>query len=152
MMTRLPSVNALFRFAAVAAALVLTAQVQAASLTVPDAMTIESINGEAVNLEKAIGLAQGPQLVELNYQDFFQVNADDTGPWVRSEALYFTLDVEQHQGYQIQLPSIDTEDDAREFLENPQITLMVNGKVQDNFMLLTQSQLLTQLLINPKSQ
>jgi uncharacterized protein YccT (UPF0319 family) len=152
MMTRLPSVNTLCRLAAFTAALALTAQVQAASLTVPDAMTIESINGEAVNLENAIGLPLGPQLVELNYQGFFQVNADDTGPWVRSETLYLTLDVEQHQRYQIQLPAIDTEDDAHEFLENPQITLRVNGKVQDNLMLLTQSQLLTQLLINPKSQ
>jgi uncharacterized protein YccT (UPF0319 family) len=123
------------------------ASAHASSLTVPDSMIIETINGNGVSFGSTIGLGHGQQLVEINYRDLFQDNADDSGHWVRSESLYLTLKVAQNQRYELATPVIYSAEDARDFLDNPQVTLSINGQHHKNVALVTQAQLLTQLVL-----
>ncbi|MBB1440714.1 DUF2057 family protein [Shewanella sp. SG41-4] len=120
---------------------------QASSITVPDSIIVETVNGQNVGLKNIIGLSHGQQLVEIQYRDLFQDNADDSGHWVRSGALYLTLEVADNQHYKLTTPDIFSADEAKNFLNNPEITLSVNGQSDNNVVLLTSSQLLTQLVL-----
>jgi uncharacterized protein YccT (UPF0319 family) len=128
-------------------ALLFGASAQASSITVPDSIIVETINGKNVSFEHTIGLNHGQQLVEINYRDIFQDNADDSGGWVRSETLYLTLNVDHNQRYELATPVIYSAEDAREFLDNPQVTLSINGQHHKDVALMTQLQLLTQLIL-----
>ncbi|WP_394130503.1 DUF2057 family protein [Shewanella maritima] len=123
-------------------------QVAAASITTNDNLNIESINGQETGFNNVDGLKSGATLIEINYRDLFQGNADDSGHWVRSESLYLQLDVEASQEYHLQTPIIYTAEQARDFLDDPQLHLTVNGKPSKKVDLLSQSQLLTKLLID----
>ena len=146
-MTTSFSVKMLLTSTTVGLTLLFCMPAQASSITVPDSMIVETVNGQNVSIKNTIGLSHGQQLVEINYRDLFQDNADDSGHWVRSESLYLTLEVAENQRYELATPEIYSAEDAREFLDNPQVTLSVNGQQQKNVALLTQSQLLTQLVL-----
>ncbi|GGP48379.1 DUF2057 family protein [Shewanella saliphila] len=139
--------KSVFRTAIISFSLLFGAQVQASSLTVPDSLVVETVNGESVSLDSTVGLKRGQQLVEINYRDLFQDNADDSGYWVRSKPLYLTLNVANNQRYEIITPTIYSAEEAREFLDNPQVKLTINGEHHDDVELLTQAKLLTQLLL-----
>ncbi|WP_352289547.1 DUF2057 family protein, partial [Psychrobacter sp. GW64-MNA-CIBAN-0177] len=70
-----------------------------------------------------------------------------SGHWVRSESLYLTLEVAENQRYELATPDIYSAEAARDFLDNPQVTLSINGQQHKSVALLTQSQLLTQLVL-----
>jgi len=145
--TKMSAIKSIVTPAIISLSLLFGFQVQASSLTVPDSLIVETVNGENVSFDSTIGLKRGQQLVEINYRDLFQDNADDSGYWVRSKPLYLTLNVAKNQRYEIITPTIYSAEDAREFLENPQVKLTINGEHHDDVELLTQAQLLTQLML-----
>jgi hypothetical protein len=51
------------------------------------------------------------------------------------------------QRYELATPVIYSVEDARDFLDNPQVTLSINGQHHKNVALVTQAQLLTQLVL-----
>ncbi|NKF49404.1 DUF2057 domain-containing protein [Shewanella sp. WXL01] len=121
---------------------------QAASITTNEDLNIASINGQDVNFDRLVGLKAGETLIEVNYRDLFQDNADDSGHWVRSEPMYLKLDLVANSEYHIATPALYSAEDAHDFLDAPQVHLKVNGQAQQKVALMTQSQLLTELLID----
>ncbi|MBR9729165.1 DUF2057 family protein [Shewanella intestini] len=131
-----------------ALALMTSISSHAASITTHDDLNVASINGKNVKFEKLVGLQEGATLIELTYHDLFQDHADDSGHWVRSDPLYLKLNLSANQQYHLTPPDIDNVDEARAFLAQPQVHIHVNGQSKQTVNLMTQSQLLTQLLID----
>ena len=109
------------------AALTLTSLVSfsssAASVSFPDSLTVTGINGDTQFGTHEIQLAEGKNLIELKYHDIFEVNADDSGAWVKSAPLYLIMSSNQQVQYQAMTPVIDNQDEAYDFIDNPVITL-----------------------------
>ena len=136
------------------AALTLTSLVSfsssAASVSFPDSLSVTGINGETKFGTHQIKLAEGKNLIELKYHDIFEVNADDSGAWVKSAPLYLILNSDEQVQYQAMTPVIDTEDEAYDFIDNPVITLKGTQGDSKNVTLLTHHQLMAQLLLAKK--
>ncbi|WP_076413391.1 DUF2057 family protein [Shewanella sp. UCD-KL12] len=122
----------------------------AASVSFPDSLAVTGINGESQLGTQQIQLADGENLIELKYHDIFEVNADDSGAWVKSAPLYLILDTDEQLQYKAMTPVIDTEDEAYDFINNPVITLKgAHGESKD-VALLTHHQLMAKLLLAKK--
>lgn len=100
----------------------------AANLKATDTLSISSINAMPTTLFKPIKLTTGKIVVGLQYKKFFNFNSDDCGNTVKSEPLYFVIDINHGNDYQIMHPKIITEHDALNFIASPTIYLNVNGK------------------------
>jgi len=87
-------------------------------------------------------------LIEVKYQDLFSYRADDSGTWVKSEPLFFTLDVAPQSNYQISTPTLTSEADAKRFINNPRIQLSVDGATPLPLVLQNHSQLMAEILRN----
>ncbi|MCE9786065.1 DUF2057 family protein [Shewanella chilikensis] len=96
----------------------------AAELNLPDNLVIKAIDGQAVSSFDRHQLTAGKHVVELKYRDIFAVNADDSGSWVKSGPLYLTLTVAEQQSLQLQLPTLDTEAEAKAFIRSPQLQVV----------------------------
>ncbi len=122
----------------------------AASVSFPDTLEVTGINGETQFNSHKIQLVDGENLIELKYHDIFEVNADDSGAWVKSAPLYLIMNSDEQVKYQAVTPIIDTEDEAYDFIDNPVITL--KGAQGDNkdVTLLTHHQLMAKLLLARK--
>uniref|UniRef100_A0A7S9IV75 DUF2057 domain-containing protein n=1 Tax=Shewanella eurypsychrophilus TaxID=2593656 RepID=A0A7S9IV75_9GAMM len=118
----------------------------AASVSFPDSLAVTGINGETKFGAHQIQLADGKNLIELKYHDIFEVNADDSGAWVKSAPLYLILESDQGQ-YQAMTPVIDTEEEAYDFIDNPVITLTGAQGDSKDVALLTHHQLMAKLLL-----
>ena len=119
---------------------------QSSSITFHDDLDVDSVNGVVIEFQREVDLVAGEQLIEVSYSDLFQDNADDSGHWVKSDPLYLKLDVAGNENYHLELPDLYSVDDARDFLQNPTLSLSVDGQQQD-VTLLSQSQLFTLLLL-----
>ncbi|WP_144208564.1 DUF2057 family protein [Shewanella donghaensis] len=120
---------------------------QSSSLTFHDDLDVDSVNGVVIEFQREVSLNQGLQLLEISYSDLFQDNADDSGHWVKSEPLYLQLNVEGNDNLHLTLPEFYSADDAKDFLQNPVISLSKNGSNTKDIALLSQSQLFTLLLL-----
>ncbi|AQS35500.1 hypothetical protein Sps_00280 [Shewanella psychrophila] len=122
----------------------------AASVSFPDSLSVTGINGETKFGTHEIQLAEGKNLIELKYHDIFEVNADDSGAWVKSAPLYLIMSSVEQAQYQAMTPVIDTEDEAYDFIDNPVITLTRSLGESKDVTLLTHHQLMAQLLLAKK--
>ncbi|GIU54201.1 MULTISPECIES: DUF2057 family protein [Shewanella] len=119
---------------------------QSSSITLHDDLDIDSVNGVVIEFQREVDLVAGEQLIEVSYSDLFQDNADDSGHWVKSEPLYLKLDVAGNENYHLELPELYSAEDAKDFLQNPVMSLSIDGQAKD-VTLLSQSQLFTLLLL-----
>ncbi|MPY25426.1 DUF2057 domain-containing protein [Shewanella psychropiezotolerans] len=119
----------------------------AASVSFPDSLSVTGINGETKFGTHEIQLAEGKNLIELKYHDIFEVNADDSGAWVKSAPLYLILSSNEQVQYQAITPVIYTEEEAHDFIDNPVITLKETQGESKDVTLLTHHQLMAQLLL-----
>ena len=120
----------------------------AATLKGTDTLNVVSINGQATKSFKPVQLPEGKVLIEVKYQDLFSYRADDSGTWVKSEPLFFTLDVAPQSNYQISTPTLTSEADAKRFINNPRIQLSVDGATPLPLVLQNHSQLMAEILLN----
>ncbi|MCL1067975.1 DUF2057 domain-containing protein [Shewanella olleyana] len=120
---------------------------QSSSITFHDDLDVDSVNGVVVEFQREVDLVAGEQLIEVSYSDLFQDNADDSGHWVKSKPLYLKLDVAGTEKYHLELPELYSADDAKDFLQNPVLSLSIDGQAHD-VTLLSQSQLFTLILLN----
>jgi uncharacterized protein YccT (UPF0319 family) len=118
----------------------------AASVSFPESLDITGINGQTKFNNRQVQLNQGENLIELKYYDIFEVNADDSGAWVKSQPLYLLMTSDSQEQYQAFTPTIDTEEEAYAFINNPVITLIDTAGVEKEIALLTHHQLMSQLL------
>ncbi|MCC4832925.1 DUF2057 family protein [Shewanella sp. 1_MG-2023] len=121
---------------------------QSSSITFHDDLDVDSVNGVVIEFEREVDLGTGEQLIEVSYSDLFQDNADDSGHWVKSQPLYLKLDVSGNEKYHLELPELYSADDAKDFLQNPVLSLTIDGQQHQDITLLSQSQLFTLLLLN----
>ncbi|WP_345842693.1 DUF2057 family protein [Shewanella algae] len=119
----------------------------AASLKSSENLSIISVNGRSMHFHDKIEVSTEKTLIELKYRDNFDTNADDSGNWVTSNSLYLDLLLESHKEYELVTPPINTEEKAREFIKNPTIRLLVNGRPTGDYKLESQSELFTRILI-----
>ncbi|ABI40842.1 conserved hypothetical protein [Shewanella sp. MR-4] len=124
----------------------------AATLKGTETLNVVSINGQATKAFKPVELPEGKVLVEVKYQDVFNYRADDSGTWVKSEPLFFTLDVASQSNYQISTPKLVSEADARRFIKNPSIQLSVDNATPQPQPLQNHSQLMADMLENHPSK
>ncbi|CAM3401003.1 DUF2057 family protein [Shewanella violacea] len=122
----------------------------AASISFPDSLSVTGINGETIFATHEIQLTKGKNLIELKYHDTFEVNADDSGAWVKSAPLYLIINANNQVQYQAMTPIIDTEDEAYDFINKPVISLQSPQGESKNVTLLTHYQVMAQLLLAKK--
>lgn len=132
-------------------AIAISMKATAASLNGTDTLKIVSINGQTTKSFKPVQLPAGKVLIEVRYQDMFSYRADDSGTWVRSEPLFFTLNVAPQSDYQINTPKLANEADAKRFLKQPIIQLSVDGAVPQQLPLQNHSQFMANMLGNHPS-
>lgn len=132
-------------------AIAISMKATAASLNGTDTLKIVSINGQTTKSFKPVQLPVGKVLIEVRYQDMFSYRADDSGTWVRSEPLFFTLNVAPQSDYQINTPKLANEADAKRFLKQPIIQLSVDGAVPQQLPLQNHSQFMANMLGNHPS-
>ncbi|AAN57553.1 DUF2057 family protein [Shewanella oneidensis MR-1] len=120
----------------------------AATLKGTETLNVVSINGQAIKTIKPVQLPEGKVLVEVRYQDLFSYRADDNGTWIKSEPLFFILDVATQSDYQISTPELASEADAKRFINNPRIQLSVDGTTPQLLALQNNRQLMAGLLLS----
>ncbi|MCL1038884.1 DUF2057 domain-containing protein [Shewanella submarina] len=118
-------------------------QVNAGSLSVGDNLTIESVNGKLVNAQQ-IQLDEGIHMVALRFSDFYVINAEDSS-WVRSDPLFTRVKVKAGEQLELNTSPLFSEEDARAFLQAPQVNVQSNKRPDGQQVLMSQVQLITQL-------
>ncbi|GCF90611.1 DUF2057 family protein [Shewanella sp. M-Br] len=118
----------------------------AATIKGTNTLNVISINGQVTEAFKPAQLPEGKVLIEVKYQDLFSYRADDSGSWVTSKPLFFTLDVTPQSDYQINTPKLLSEADAKHFLKKPSILLSVDGAAPQQLRLQNHSQLMADML------
>lgn len=118
---------------------------QAASVAFPESIEVLAVNGLSNVDSRYLELEQGQNLIEVQYRDLFETNAEDSN-WVRSEPLYLYIDLETAANYKAFTPRILSEEDAYLFIDNPTIKLNDGMGNEKQVSLMTHGQLMTQLL------
>lgn len=125
-----------------------SAVVNAATLIIPPELEVQAsgvVNGIHT---QSLKLDAGKQLIEVTYRDLFADNADDSGAWVKSSPLYFTVTLSDEDTYRIELPQINSKQQAESFLEQPKLKLLSdNGQVQA-VMLMNHQQLMAKIWLD----
>ncbi len=119
----------------------------AASVSFPDSIEVLAVNGLSKVDSRYLELDNGQNLIEVQYRDLFETNADDSS-WVKSAPLYLYLDLDTAANYQALTPSILSEEDAYQFIENPTIKLTDAMGGEKHVSLMTHGQLMTKLLLS----
>lgn len=119
----------------------------AASVSFPESLEVIGVNGLNNVDGRYLQLDNGQNLIELQYRDLFESNADDSS-WVRSEPLYLYIDLEMAANYKAITPKILSEEDAYQFINSPFIKLTDEGGSEKQVALMTHSQLMTKLLLS----
>ncbi|MEL4339551.1 DUF2057 family protein [Shewanella xiamenensis] len=119
----------------------------ATTLKTSENLSVVSVNGRSMPSYEKIEVSTEKALIELKYRDNFDTNADDSGNWVTSNSLYLILPFESHKKYELITPTINTEEKARDFIKDPTIQLLVNGRPTGEYKLESQSELFTRMLI-----
>jgi uncharacterized protein YccT (UPF0319 family) len=118
----------------------------AASVSFPESLEILGVNGLNKVDSRYLQLENGQNLIELQYRDLFESNADDSN-WVRSEPLYLYIDLKTAANYKAITPSILSEEDAYQFIDSPYIKLTDDHGSEKQVALMTHSQLMAKLLL-----
>ncbi|QYJ85910.1 DUF2057 domain-containing protein [Shewanella mesophila] len=125
-----------------------SAVVNAATLIIPPELEVQAsgvVNGRHT---QSLKLDAGKQLIEVTYRDLFADNADDSGAWVKSSPLYFTVTLSDEDTYRIELPQINSKQQAESFLKQPKLKLLSdNGQVQA-VMLMNHQQLMAKIWLD----
>lgn len=100
---------------------------EAAQLKLPSNMTVAAVDGSKPQTGSP-ELAPGEHLLELKFADYYAVNAEDSGQWLRSGPLYVQLTVGDEQALSIKLPPVKTVEQGRSFLKRPEVTLSRDGE------------------------
>ncbi len=125
--------------------LIVSSVASAATLIVPSQLEVQS-NKVSMNFQQQkMELKTGKHLLEVIYRDMFDYNADDSGVWIRSEPLYVALNITHDGEYRLQLPSIKSKKQAKEFIESPKIELISENEKAEPIVLLTHQQLMAKL-------
>ncbi|MBL4814275.1 DUF2057 domain-containing protein [Shewanella benthica] len=95
----------------------------AASVSIPSSMQVSEINGIKVTNAQEFKLAQGQNLIKLRYIEDFAFNADDSGALVKSKPLFLNVSAQEGVKYTVTLPELMTQNEARDFINNPVIQL-----------------------------
>ncbi|MGI2258454.1 DUF2057 family protein [Shewanella sp. GXUN23E] len=119
-------------------------QASAGSLSVSDNLTIESVDGELMNTRQ-VQLAEGIHMVALRFSDFYAINAEDSS-WVRSGPLFTEINIEPGEQLALSTYPLLSEEDAREFLQTPQVSVQSNKREDGKQALMNQVQVITRLL------
>ncbi|MCK8046962.1 DUF2057 domain-containing protein [Shewanella sp. 1CM18E] len=119
----------------------------AASVSFPESIDVLTLNGLSHVDSRYLELETGHNLIEVRYSDLFESSAEDSN-WVRSEPLYLYLDFETANNYQAFTPSIVSEEDAYQFIDNPTIHLKDGMGGEKQVSLMTHSQLMAKLLLS----
>lgn len=119
----------------------------AASVSFPESLEVIGVNGLNNVDSRYLQLENGQNLIELQYRDLFESNAEDSS-WVRSEPLYLYIDLQTAANYKAITPKILSEEDAYQFINSPYIKLTDDGGSEKQVALMTHSQLLTKLLLS----
>ncbi|QQX80603.1 DUF2057 family protein [Shewanella sp. KX20019] len=118
----------------------------AASVSFPESLEVLGVNGLNSVDGRYLQLDNGQNLIELQYRDLFESNADDSN-WVRSEPLYLYIDLKTAENYKAVTPSILSEEDAYQFIDSPYIKLTDASGSEKQVALMTHSQLMAKLLL-----
>ncbi|PKG55675.1 hypothetical protein CXF83_03240 [Shewanella sp. Choline-02u-19] len=118
----------------------------AASVSFPESLEVLGVNGLNNVDSRYLQLENGQNLIELQYRDLFESNADDSN-WVRSEPLYLYIDLETAANYEAITPSILSEEDAYQFINSPYIKLTDDSGSEKQVALMTHSQLMAKILL-----
>lgn len=135
------------KFISVIALLLASFTSMAASVSFPESLDIIGVNGLNNVDSRYLELENGQNLIELQYRDLFESNADDSN-WVRSEPLYLYIDLKTAAHYNAITPSILSEEDAYRFINSPYLKLTDASGSEKQVALMTHSQLMTKLLFN----
>ncbi|ACJ31434.1 Conserved hypothetical protein [Shewanella piezotolerans WP3] len=119
----------------------------AASVSFPESLEVIGVNGLNNVDSRYLQLENGQNLIELQYRDLFESNAEDSS-WVRSEPLYLYIDLQTAANYKAITPKILSEEDAYQFINSPYIKLTDEGGSEKQVALMTHSQLMTKLLLS----
>lgn len=119
----------------------------AASVSFPESIEVLAVNGLSKVDSRYLELNDGQNLIEVQYRDLFESNAEDSN-WVRSEPLYLYVDFDTAANYKAITPSIQSEEDAYQFIDNPMIKLTDNMGGEQHVSLMTHGQLMTKLLLS----
>ncbi|MGS0693150.1 DUF2057 family protein [Shewanella sp. 0m-4] len=119
----------------------------AASVSFPESIEVLAVNGLSKVDSRYLELDNGPNLIEVQYRDLFDINAEDSN-WVKSEQLYLYIDFNSGANYEALTPSILSEADAYQFIDNPTIQLTDSMGGQQQVSLMTHGQLMTKLLLS----
>ncbi|GIU25919.1 DUF2057 family protein [Shewanella sp. MBTL60-007] len=120
---------------------------QAASVAFPESIEVLAVNGLSNVDSRYLELDQGQNLIEVQYRDLFETNAEDSN-WVKSEPLYLYIDLETAANYKAFTPSILSEEDAYQFIDNPTIKLNDGMGSEKQVSLMTHGQLMAKLLLS----
>ncbi|WP_076413996.1 DUF2057 family protein [Shewanella sp. UCD-KL12] len=118
----------------------------AASVSLPNNLQVSEINGVKVGNSQEFQMANGQNLVSLKYVEDFAVNADDSGALIKSEPLFWHVSVQDGTHYTITIPELNTQDEARNFVNNPVIQVSNNKGATRTANLANQYQLMAGLL------
>ncbi|MGS0828308.1 DUF2057 family protein [Shewanella sp. 0m-8] len=119
----------------------------AASVSFPESIEVLAVNGLSKVDSRYLDLDNRPNLIEVQYRDLFDINAEDSN-WVKSELLYLYIDFNSGANYEALTPSILSEADAYQFIDNPTIQLTDSMGGQQQVSLMTHGQLMTKLLLS----
>ncbi len=94
----------------------------AATITLPDYLIFTAVDGQSVANKGQIDIEPGQHLLELQFYDVYSTGADDTN-FVKSDALYWSLNLTKNEDIQVRAKDIFTTKSARKFIDSPQITI-----------------------------
>lgn len=96
----------------------------AATISLPDGLFVQAINGETIQNETQLYIPNGHHLIELKYIEDLSENADESA-FYQSETLYWNLTIHKDELMTVTIPSIDSIEEANRFVKDAQI--MVNS-------------------------
>lgn len=96
----------------------------AATISLPDYLIFAAVDGKPVSTTNSgqMEVSTGQHLIELQFYDVFSSGADDTN-FIKSEALYWSLNLTKDEDIQVRNKDIFSSTDAKNFIASPVITL-----------------------------
>ncbi|MCL2917209.1 DUF2057 family protein [Shewanella litorisediminis] len=129
---------------AITAGLLLSSFAGAATISLPEQLGLNAVNGERP-ADKALILSNGSYLLELSFEEHYASSADDSGQWLRSGPLYLPLSVGDEQVLTLKLPRLYSYDEAKRFLNAPKANLVRDGKPAGHVALLDHAAMMAKM-------
>lgn len=129
----------------ITAGLLLSSLASAASITLPEQMGIQAVNGKR-DISKPLKLPKGDYLLELRFSEMYASSADDSGQWLRSGPLYLPLSVGDEQALTLQLPQFYSYEEASRFLRAPKASLFRDSKSAEQVILMDHAAMMAKMV------